>query len=116
MKIRIRIVRIANDERIDVSPLNFGGVILQHHRALDRLIAGPFALGIDWQIVIRPKGQGDTPLRHRQFWIELGRAHETTAGFVVIKSVNKFQSLIEKLLGFLVFGRNRMMDFAQAGN
>ena len=80
------------------------------------IVTGFFAFRIDRQIVIGTQRQRDAPPCHGQFRIELGRALKRSPRFVVIESVDEVQSLIEKLLGLAIFGRNRMMNIAQTGN
>ena len=116
VKIRIRIVRITNTQRRNVRTLGLGSVFLQRDRLLHGVIAGFLALRINRQIIIWPERQRDPPPRHRKFWIELDRALKRATRLIVIESINKFQPLIEKQLGFAILGRDRMVNLAQSGH
>src|SRR5439155_9117456 len=107
---------ITNGQRIDVGALRFGRILLQRDRALDRVVTSFLAYEIDRQIVIWSERQGHAPPSHRKFRVEPGRALKGSARFVVIKTVDEFQSLIEELLRLAIFGRDRMMNVAQSGH
>ena len=88
-------------------------------RALERLphrAVGRFGAVIVHRsiVVVRSGGEGDTPVRHCRFRIELCGALEVARGFVVIESVEKRQSLVEVTLRFGAFGRDRVMVVAQS--
>ncbi len=56
------------------------------------------AVGIGGIVIVRPHRFGHAPERHRQLGIELPRMLKRPRGFVVIKSEDEPQTLIEELL------------------
>ena len=116
VQVGLGVIGITNNQGVDVGALRLGRVHRQSHGLLHRLVAGFFALGIDRQIVIGTEGESHAPPGHGQFGIEPGGLLEGAARFVVIKSVNEIQPLIEESLGLLVPRGNGMVHIAQASH
>src|SRR5205085_2883381 len=115
-QISFRIVGITNRKRINVTFFRLRSVFLQGKRALHCFVASLLPLGINGKIVIRPKGKGDAPPRHRELRVEFRSALERTTRFVMIETENQLQSLIEELLGLVILRRNRVMRITQSRN
>src|SRR3990172_1537642 len=81
---------------------------------MDGLIGGFFTLRIHIKIDIRSERVSDSPMRHGQIRIHIGGTLKRTNGFVMVKSVNHGEALIEKLLRLRIFCGNRMMVISYA--
>src|SRR6185503_11699629 len=58
-----------------------------------------FAFRHRGQIVVRSKGQGDSPMRHGRLRLELRCPRKQTRGLVVVEAKDQRQPLVEKFLG-----------------
>src|SRR4029077_1188628 len=77
---------------------------------LHRVVSGLLTLRIDIEIDVWTKRERNSPVSHGHFRIEIGSLLERAHSFVVIESVNKTKTLVEKTLGLGVTGGYRMME------
>ena len=68
------------------------------------------------QIVVRPVREHDTPVRNREFRIELAGPGERACGLVVVEGIKKDEPLVEESLGFRTPRRNGVLVIAQSGH
>ncbi len=64
-------------------------------------------------VVVRSNRLGDAPVGHRQLGIEFRGVLKRPRRLVMVKGINKAQSLIEELLSLRIVRGNRVVEIAQ---
>ena len=115
-QIRLGIVRITLDDRLDVGALCRRRRRRERQRPLRGVVRVLLPGRVDVEVDVWTERQRDAPERHRRGWIEQSGAPERADGFVVVECIHKRQALIEELLGVLALGGDRVMRVAETGH
>ena len=99
--------------RRNVSLFARGNFFKQRHRPLDRRKCFSLArAGIEVRVVIHAEREGDAPVSHRAFGVQLGRLAEGSLGLVEVEASAQRQPLIKEALRQTGAGRHRKVDVA----